>query len=178
MLHLIANGVVLLALILLSLVASFGSFRCALIVASVGGLSIGLGPLALAWFGFPFGFMAIIGTMGLVGVAINDSIVVLAAIRQNESARNGDLDEVQRVVVRATRHVVATSLTTIAGFLPLIIAGGGFWPPLAVTIAGGVAGATVLALIFVPTCYLIIMKRSFECPTATMQTISLVPAAE
>ena len=65
---------------LLTLVASFRSFRCALIVAVVGGLSAGLGPLALSVFGYPFGFMAIVGTMGLVGVAINDTIVVLGSV--------------------------------------------------------------------------------------------------
>ena len=77
--------------------------------------------------------MAIIGTMGLVGVAINDSIVVLAAIQEDEAAKNGNETVILEVVLRASRHVVATSLTTIAGFLPLIIAGGGLWPPLAVT---------------------------------------------
>ena len=121
-------------------------------------------------FGFPFGFMAIIGTMGLVGVAINDSIVVLAAIQEDEAAKNGNETVILEVVLRASRHVVATSLTTIAGFLPLIIAGGGFWPPLAVTIAGGVGGATILALVFVPSCYLILMKRSFECPAMSLAT--------
>jgi predicted RND superfamily exporter protein len=53
-------------------------------------------------------------------------------------------------VLRATRHVVATSVTTLAGFTPLVLAGGGFWPPLAITIASGVSGATLLALVFVP----------------------------
>jgi len=116
--------------------------------------------------------------MGLIGVAINDSIVVLAAIQEDEAAANGDANAIRDVVIRASRHVIATSLTTIAGFLPLIIAGGGFWPPMAVTIAGGVVGATVLALIFVPACYMIAMKRSFHCPLALMQPTSLLPTAE
>ncbi len=117
----------------------------------VGGLSIGLGPLGLALFGFPFGFMAIVGTMGLVGVAINDSIVVLAAIRENPAATSGDVQELTNVVLGCTRHIIATTLTTIVGFLPLILGGGSFWPPLAVTIAGGVGGATFLALYLVPS---------------------------
>ena len=116
--------------------------------------------------------------MGLVGVAINDSIVVLAAIQEDDLAKNGDVDAMREVVVRATRHVVATSLTTIAGFLPLIVAGGGFWPPMAVTIAGGVGGATILALIFVPACYLLLMQRSFECPAASLAASKLVAAAQ
>ena len=47
---------------------------------------------------------------------------------------------------------------SIAGFLPLIIEGGGFWPPLAITIAGGVVGATLLALVLVPSAYLIVIQ--------------------
>ena len=122
---LIANGVLLFALMLLSLVASFRSFRCALIIASIGGLSVGLGPLALWIFGYPFGFTAIVGTMGLVGVAINDSIVVLAAIRANQSLPPESRKGLTEVVSSCTRHILATTLTTIAGFVPLILGGGG-----------------------------------------------------
>lgn len=88
---LIANAVVLFACMVLTLVVSFRSFRAAAIVMIVGALAVGLGPLALWAFGFPFGFMAIVGTMGLVGVAINDSIVVLAAIQADEQARHGNV---------------------------------------------------------------------------------------
>ena len=102
--------------------------------------------------------MAIVGTMGLVGVAINDSIVVLAALRENKLARAGDPVAVREVVVRSSRHVLATTFTTIAGFLPLILEGGGFWPPLAITIAGGVTGATLLALVFMPSAYLLVNR--------------------
>ncbi|MEZ6131424.1 MAG: efflux RND transporter permease subunit [Planctomycetaceae bacterium] len=157
--NLLASVGVLAVLMVAALVLSFKSFRLATLIGVVALLSVGLGLGALWTAGFPFGFMAIIGTMGLVGVAINDSIVVLAAIQGDDDARNGDLAAIRDVIVRATRHVVATSLTTIAGFLPLIVAGGGFWPPLAVTIAGGVGGATILALIFVPSCYLLLMPR-------------------
>ena len=157
---LIANGVLLFALMLLSLVASFRSFRCALIIAIVGGLSVGLGPLALWIFGYPFGFMAIVGTMGLVGVAINDSIVVLAAIRANQAAEPESQLSLTAVVSSCTRHIIATTLTTIVGFLPLIVGGGGFWPPLAITIAGGVGGATFLALYIVPSWHLLLFSKT------------------
>ncbi len=155
--RLISNGFVLFALMVLTLVVSFGSLRHALIVIGVGGLSMGLGPLALWVGGFPFGFMAIVGTMGLVGIAINDSIVVLAAIAEDDKASGGDVDATCGVVIGCTRHVVATTLTTIAGFVPLIVAGGKFWPPLAVTIAGGVGGATLMALLLAPALHLLLV---------------------
>ena len=50
------------------------------------------------------------------------------------------------VVVDASRHIVSTTLTTIGGFIPLIVNGGKFWPPLATAIAGGVALALMETL--------------------------------
>ncbi|MEM7812457.1 MAG: efflux RND transporter permease subunit [Planctomycetota bacterium] len=133
-----------------TLVLCIGSFRGAGVIGVVAFLSAGCGLGMLYVCGYPFGFMAIVGSMGLIGVAINDSIVVLAALREHDDSRNGDPDAVARVVRRETRHVMATTATTVAGFIPLLLGGGGFWPPLAVAIAGGVAGATILALAFVP----------------------------
>jgi len=154
--NLLADVGLLVVVMLAVLVISFGSFRAAMIVAAVGGLAMGLGVGSLWCFGFPFGFMAIIGTMGLVGVAINDAIVVTAGIQADPRAVAGDRRAIRDVVMHCTRHVMTTSLTTMAGFAPLVIAGGGFWPPLAVAIAGGVGGATILALYFVPASHLLL----------------------
>lgn len=156
--HLLANAAVLSAALVLTLVAVFQSFRAASMIVVVGLLAAGLGPLALWMFGFPFGFMAIVGVMGLVGVAINDSIVVLAALGEHPGAGAGDREAVVRVVSSCTRHVLATTMTTIAGFTPLILGGGGFWPPLAISIAGGVGGATFLALYFMPSIYILLRR--------------------
>ena len=160
--NLVANAVVIVSILVLSLVALMGSIRFALIVVTVGALAIGLGPLALYGFGFPFGFMAIVGTMGLVGIAINDSIVVLAAIGEQQSAVENQVGanwtraaQMAEVVLNCTRHILATTFTTMIGFLPLVIDGGKFWPPLAIVISAGVGGATLLALYFVPSLYLL-----------------------
>ena len=162
--NLIASVGILMVMMIATLVLSFGSFRIAAIIGFVGMLSAGLGMGSLWIFGYPFGFTAIIGTMGLLGVAINDTIVVLAAIKNDEAARLGNRLAMRNVVNHSTRHIVSTSLTTIAGFTPLIIGGGGFWPPTAVAIAGGVAGATLLALILAPSCYLLLMCGGKDCP--------------
>ncbi|MDJ0675789.1 MAG: efflux RND transporter permease subunit [Calothrix sp. MO_167.B42] len=139
-----------------TLVLSLGSFGLASLIAAIAVLSVGLGLFSVWIFGYPYGFNPIIGTVGLIGVAVNDSITVLSALKNNPAARRGDKKAVQEVVVHATRHVLTTTLTTIFGFLPLILDGGGFWPPLAVVIAGGVAGATVLALYFIPSVYILL----------------------
>lgn len=156
--QLLASVLLIVVIMLATLALAFSSFRIAGIIASVGILGMGLGLAALYLWGFPFGFMAIVGTMGLVGIAINDSIVVLAGLRADPLARQGDPAACREVVLRATRHVVSTTITTICGFLPLILAGGLFWPPLAVAIAGGVAGCTLLALYYVPSLYLIAIR--------------------
>jgi multidrug efflux pump len=105
-------------------------------------------------FNYPFGFTAMLGMIGLIGVAVNDSIVVLSSLNHDPKARQGDRYAARKVVIRATRHVIATTLTTIIGFTPLLLDPSGFWPPLAITIIGGLGGATLIALYFVPSVYL------------------------
>jgi multidrug efflux pump subunit AcrB len=156
---LLASVALLVVAMVSVLVLSFGSFRLAALILAIGGLSIGLGLLPLWVFDQNFGFMAIVGIMGLVGLAINDSIAVLAGLRSDEAARAGDVGATEQVVFRSTRHVLSTTVTTVAGFLPLILAGGQLWPPLALSIAGGVAGATVLALFFLPAAHRRLVAR-------------------
>jgi multidrug efflux pump subunit AcrB len=143
-----------------SIVLSFDSFRMAGLIFVVAFLSVGLGQLGVWLFGYPMGFVAIVGTMGLVGVAINDSIVVLSALRADARARAGEIDATVDVVVASARHVLATTLTTIGGFVPLLIWGGRFWPPMAAAIAVGVAGSTILALFFVPAVHCALQRRA------------------
>ena len=150
---------VLLVLMASTIVLSFRSFKLAGLLGLVAALAVGLGFLAIWLAGFPYGFMAMIGTAGLIGVAINDSIVVLAAIRANKEAAAGDAVAITGEVMRSSRHIFSTTLTTAGGFLPLLLSGGGFWPPLAVVIAGGVAGATFLALFLVPSAYAFLSRK-------------------
>ena len=150
---------VLIVLMIATLVLSLGSFRLASLIGVIAICSVGLSLLSVWLFQFPFGFNPIIGTIGLVGVAVNDSITVLSALKANPYARRGDRKAVREVVIHATRHVLTTTFTTMSGFIPLIVSGGGFWPPLAVAIAGGIGGATILALFLIPSAYLLINPR-------------------
>ena len=68
-----------------------------------------------------------------------------------------------QVTTGDTRHILSTTLTTIAGFLPLLLfTGGNFWPPLAVVIAGGVGLSVVLSLVFTPAVYHGMLRRRKE----------------
>ncbi|MDJ0713614.1 MAG: efflux RND transporter permease subunit [Prochloraceae cyanobacterium] len=167
-----ANIGVLLVLMVGVLVLSLSSFKLAGIIGIVGICSIGLGLFSLWLFGYPLGFMAIVGTIGLVGVAINDSVVVLAALLENPAAKKGNRRAVRQIVLHSTRHVITTTLTTAIGFVPLLLQGGGFWPPLAIAIAGGVCGATLLALYFVPCAYILTLEaRSISPKVLTLVKI-------
>ncbi|MDJ0719422.1 MAG: efflux RND transporter permease subunit [Prochloraceae cyanobacterium] len=159
--NLLSTVGILIVLMVATLVLSFNSFRSAGIIFLVAIGSVGLALASLWFFGYPFGLMAILGTVGLIGVAINDSIVVLAAIRNDRQARKGNRRAMVKVIIHSTRHVLTTTITTIAGFIPLFLDGGEFWPPLAICIAGGVGGATLLALFFVPCAYLLLIGRNY-----------------
>ena len=149
-------------LMVATLVLSLGSFQLSAIIGIVAIASFGLGIFSVWLFGYPFGFNPIIGTVGLIGVAVNDSIVVLSAISHHPEAKTGNPKAIQEVVMHSTRHVLTTTLTTAIGFVPLLLSGGEFWQPLAIAIAGGVIGATLLALYFVPATYYLLKSRSIK----------------
>lgn len=143
-------------LISAALILTFNSFALAGSIAAIAFLSVGLGLGALWLSGYPFGFTAILGSIGLIGIAVNEATVVIAALQTDPLAVLGDRQAVQEVVVGATRHLIATTITDIAGFTPLLFDPTGFWNPLAIVIAGGLGGVTLLSLYFVPSVYLLL----------------------
>ena len=134
-------------------ILSLISFKQAGVIGLVAVLSFGLALFGVRLFGYPFGYMALIGALGMMGLAINGSIIVLSALKSSGAARSGDRQAMADVVVDATRHIVSTTVTTIGGFVPLIVAGGTFWPPLATAIAGGVGGSALIALYLIPALF-------------------------
>lgn len=154
---------VLTILMIATLVLAFRSIMYAVMLVIVAVASVGISAFVVWLSGYPFGFNPIIGTAGLIGVAINDSIVVLAALHAKRSEIMEDINVIVTEVINITRHVMATTLTTIGGFLPLLLfSTGDFWPPLAVVIAGGVTGATILALFFIPQVFVLFHCKSIR----------------
>ena len=142
---------VLLVLMITSLILSFSSVRFAIVIGAVAVLSVGLGFLSLWLSGLPVGFNPLLGSAGLIGVAINGSIVVIAAIAANPKAMTGDTQEIVKEAMSCSRHILSTTVTTVGGLIPLLLfSEGTFWPPLAVVLAGGVGFSVVLSLIFTP----------------------------
>lgn len=171
---LISNISVVVVLMILVVVMSFNSFRLSTIIFMVAGLAGGLGLLSVWVFNYPFGFTVIIAMLGIMGLAINAAIVILAELRLDEKASSGDIDASVDAVMACTRHITSTTITTVGGFMPLIIAGGGFWPPFAVAIAGGTVLTTLISFYFVPVVYRMMVKprkqRSLK-PKAKQQAL-------
>lgn len=164
--NLMANVGLILVLLVLTVVLSFNSFRLSAIVFAVAGLAPGLGLLTVWTFGYPFGFVVIVGLMGLVGLAINAAIVILAELKSDPAAARGDADAMQSAVMNCTRHIGSTTITTLGGFMPLILSGGGFWPPFALAIAGGTVLTTILSFFLVPAGFrLFALRRAFDVGT-------------
>lgn len=160
---LLASVGLILTLLLTVVVLSFNSFRLSAIIFLSAFQSIGLGLLSIYIFDYPFGFTVIIGLLGLMGLAINAAIVIIAELKMDEKAVQGDSKAIIRCVQSCARHISSTTITTVGGFLPLILAGGGFWPPFAVAVAGGTVLTTVLSFIFVPAAFSLFSNRhAFE----------------
>ncbi len=176
--NLLASVGLIIALLITVVVLSFNSFRLSSIVFMVAGLSGGLGLLCVWAFGYPFGFVVIIGLMGLVGLAINAAIVIMAELRADPQAARGDRDAMIEGVMNCTRHIGSTTLTTLGGFMPLILDGGGFWPPFAIAIAGGTVLTSVLSFLLVPAAFrLYALRRPFAGAETATPDARPAPAA-
>ncbi|MEO1206728.1 MAG: efflux RND transporter permease subunit [Pseudomonadota bacterium] len=156
--NLLASLGVIVALTVATIVLTFGSYRLAALAGVVAILSMGLSLLALAIFRYPFGIQAVIGVIGSIGVSINAAIIIITALQQDARALAGDVRRIADVVTAQSRHIISTTLTTFGGFLPLILAGGGFWPPFAMAIAGGVLLSTLVSFFFVPPAFALLTR--------------------
>ena len=157
--QLVGNVTLLLAAAVFVLVFSLRSFRATGIIFAIGGLSFGWALWSLWFVQFPLGFTAIVGAMGMVGIAINDSIVVLAELRADADCRDGKVDAIVELISLLTRHVLCTTFTVGCSFIPMLMEGGTFWPPMAIVVIGGVFGATALALYWIPAIHLLSIPR-------------------
>ena len=145
---------VLIVITLATLILTFQSLRIAAILLLTAPLSAGFGLLATFAAGFPMSFNTIIGSLGLMGLAFNSSIIVIAALRSDPAAARGEPSAMVSQIMGTMRHLISTTFTTIGSFLPLLIfIGGEFWPPLAIVLAGGVGGSTLLAVLMTPALY-------------------------
>ena len=142
-----------------TIVLTFRSFRLSLVAGAVSLLAVGLSLLCLAIFDYPFGIQALIGVIGSIGVSINAAIIIMTGLQADPEAARGDPIRMREVVAGSSRHILSTTITTFGGFLPLILAGGGFWPPFAMAIAGGVLLSSIVSFYFTPPMFSLVTGR-------------------
>ena len=142
------------------LLLEFNSFRrVAIILITVPLAGAGVVP-GLLIGNQPFGFMSLLGVIALVGVVVNNAIVLIDVI---ETQRQNGLElkaAIQTAVQQRTRPILLTTLTTVAGLLPLAMSSSTLWPPLAWAMVSGLLSSTLLTLVAVPSLYFLLFKNS------------------
>jgi multidrug efflux pump subunit AcrB len=116
--------------------------------------------LALLLTGNTFSFTAFVGITSLVGIVVNNSIILVDYANQMRS----EGENVQEAIAAAahTRFIpiLLTTITTIVGLVPLTLSGSSMWAPLCWVIIGGLSVSTIMTLMVVPVLYQIYTKES------------------
>jgi len=135
------------------LVLQFRSFTQPFIVFSAIPLAFVGSILSLYLTGWTFSFFAFVGFTSLVGIVINNSIILVDYT--NQLLDRGILlkDAIQQACETRFIPIVLTTMTTIFGLLPLTLTNSGLWAPLGWTIIGGMISSTFLTLLIVPILY-------------------------
>ncbi|MBT6324516.1 MAG: efflux RND transporter permease subunit [Bdellovibrionales bacterium] len=150
------SGLISMFCIFLILVAMFGSLGQPIVIM----LAIPLGLTGVVFsfkaFGLALGFMALMGVVGLIGVVVNDSIVLVNFINIEREKNDNLLEAIKNACISRLRPVLLTTFTTVAGLLPVAHAPGGdpFLRPMALSFAYGLLFATFITLFFIPSAYL------------------------
>ena len=108
---------------------------------------------ALLLFGQPFGFNAILGLIGLAGIIMRNTLILIDQIHVNEREGLDPFHAVVEATVQRARPVVLTALAAVLAFAELTSSV--FWGSMAYVLVGGTAMGTILILVFLPALYAI-----------------------
>ena len=117
--------------------------------------------IAFALHGEDLGFISMIGTIGLIGVVVNDSLVLVNHLNDMTRSTSDKQSFIKQVVIGSGdrfRPILITSFSTVAGLLPLAYGLGGsdpFIAPMALAIGYGLLFSTPLTLFLLPALYVI-----------------------
>jgi multidrug efflux pump subunit AcrB len=155
------------------LVLEFGSFKSTLIVLTVVPLGVLGGLLMLLVTGNDISFTASIGFIGLIGIEIKNSILLVDFT--NQLRRDGvALDEaIERAGEVRFLPILLTSATAIGGLLPLALENTGLYSPLAWVMIGGLITSTLLARLVTPVMYKLLAP---EVEVESGASLAQVPA--
>ncbi|MBL6990595.1 MAG: efflux RND transporter permease subunit [Bacteriovoracaceae bacterium] len=107
--------------------------------------------------GMALSFMAVLGVVALIGVVVNDSIVLVTFINERRTQVVDLKEAICKASVTRFRPVILTTFTTVAGLMPLAEFKGGdpFIKPMAISFAWGLLFSTMVTLVFIPSTYLL-----------------------
>ncbi|MBB4200467.1 MFS transporter [Rhodoblastus sphagnicola] len=142
-------------LVIMFQVRSFSAMTMVILTAPLG--LVGVVPILIA-FNQPFGFNAILGLIGLAGILMRNTLILIEQIKENKHAGLSDYQAVIEATVQRARPVVLTALAAVLAFIPLTHSV--FWGSMAYTLIGGTAGGTLLILLFLPAVYAVWFKVS------------------
>jgi HAE1 family hydrophobic/amphiphilic exporter-1 len=136
---------------------------------------------ALALTGSTINVVAIIGAVMLAGIVVNNAIVLIDAVNQRRRAGMDVIDALCDAGLNRLRPILMTSATTIFGLAPMALGlgeGAELRAPLAITVIGGLAVATVLTLVVIPVVYSLVARAAVQpagdeasSPTPSYETI-------
>ena len=148
----IAVGVpVMLFIIFTLLMLQLQSFSRAMLVFLTGPLGIAGVAAALLLLNRPFGFVALLGVIALMGMIMRNSVILIDQIEQDRKHGLPAWDAIIEAAVRRFRPIVLTAAAAVLAMIPLTRSV--FWGPMAVAIMGGLIVATVLTLVSLPAMY-------------------------
>ena len=143
-------------LIIMILIMLFKDYKKpAIIFCCIPLIIVGVIPTVLVT-GKPFGFVAIVGVLGLIGMMVKNGIVLMDEINLQISEGVAPREALLNSSKSRLRPVMMASLTTILGMIPLIP--DAMFGSLAVTIMGGLFIGTLITLIFIPILYAMFFK--------------------
>jgi multidrug efflux pump len=148
----IAAGVpVMLFIIFTLLMLQLHSFSRAMLVFLTGPLGIAGVAAALLLLNRPFGFVALLGVIALMGMIMRNSVILIDQIEQDRSRGVAASKAIVESAVRRFRPIVLTAAAAVLAMIPL--SRSVFWGPMAVSIMGGLVVATALTLLALPAMY-------------------------
>jgi HAE1 family hydrophobic/amphiphilic exporter-1 len=149
------------ALVFLVLAGEFASFSTPLLVMLTVPLA-GVGSILLLFLtGQSLNAVSMIGMVVMIGIADNDAVVKLAAIRRFRALGHPLEEAVMLGGRQRLRPIIMTSITTIVGVLPLLLGlgvGGELYRPLAAGVIGGSVTALLVTLFLLPTAYTVVER--------------------
>ena len=148
----IAAGIpVMLFITFTLLMLQLHSFSRAMLVFLTGPLGIAGVAGALLLFNRPFGFVALLGVIALMGMIQRNSVILIDQIEQDRARGVPAWDAIVESAVRRLRPIVLTAAAAVLAMIPL--SRSVFWGPMAIAIMGGLVVATVLTLLALPAMY-------------------------